>query len=121
MPDTTTQPAEAAAPEEQPVILTGRLVADPQLRHTATSGKPVTSMRIQVDRGGASSTHTVVVWGRQAEVVCQYLGTGRAVQVTGRLQERSFTAKDGSTRTATEVVARSVKFLPRETGEGEAA
>ena len=113
-----TAPAEATvekpateAPAPADIVLTGRLTADPQLRHTATSGKPVTSIRLAVNGNGEPTFHTVVVWGRQAEVVCQYLNKGRLVEVTGRSQVRTFEAGDGSERRVTEIVAYRVRFL----------
>jgi single-strand DNA-binding protein len=106
-----TPAAETPAPADTAVVLTGRLTADPQLRHTATSGKPVTSIRLAVNGGEKPTFHTVVVWGRQAEVVCQYLKKGRLVEVTGRSQERTFEGKDGEQRRTTEVVAYNVQFL----------
>ncbi len=102
---------ETPAPAESPTVLTGRLCADPQLRHTATSGKPVTSLRLAVNDGSEPTFHSVVVWGRQAEVVCQYLKKGRLVEVTGRSQERTFQAEDGSERRSVELVAYRVQFL----------
>ncbi len=102
---------ETPAPAESPTVLTGRLCADPQLRHTATSGKAVTSLRLAVNDGPEPTFHSVVVWGRQAEVVCQFLKKGRLVEVTGRSQERTFQAQDGSERRSVEVVAYRVQFL----------
>jgi single-strand DNA-binding protein len=106
-------PAETAAPEAkvEDTVLTGRLCADPQLRHTATSGKPVTTIRLAVNDGPEATFHSVVVWGRQAEVVCRYLKKGRLVEVTGRPQERTYQAEDGEHR-VTEIVAYQVQFLP---------
>jgi single-strand DNA-binding protein len=107
-------PAPAAgseAPAESPTVLRGRLCADPELRHTASSGKPVTSIRVAVNDGPEPTFHSVVVWGRQAEVVCEYLRKGRLIEVTGRSQERSWRAQDGSERRVAEVVAYRVQFL----------
>ena len=115
----TPTPAEAPAPEqaapaerEEPTVLTGRLCADPQLRHTHTSGKPVTSIRLAVPDGEETSFHTVVVWGRTAEVVCDYMRKGRLVECTGRWRERSYQAEDGP-RQVRELHAFSVQFLRR--------
>jgi single-stranded DNA-binding protein len=68
----------AEAPEESRITLLGRLCADPQLRHTKATGKPVTTIRVAVNHEDADATfHSVVVWGRTAEVVCRYLRKGR--------------------------------------------
>src|SRR5690554_2020228 len=66
---------------------------------------------------------SIVTWRKLAEVCAHNLGKGRLVAVEGRLQSRSFTARDGSTRWATEVVADSVRFLdwPKDGGQDEAA
>ncbi len=109
----TTAQAPAEAPREE-TTLTGRLTADPQLRHTST-GKPVTTIRIAVNNGNEATFHSVVVWRKSAEVVCQYLKKGRMVEVTGYPQQRSYTAADGSQRTVTEIVARRVQFVRRNT------
>jgi single-strand DNA-binding protein len=106
--------AEAAGKDQQDrVTLVGRLCADPALRHTK-SGKAVSTIRIAVNAPDAEPTfHSVVVWGRTAEVVCQFLKKGRPVEVAGRSQERSYEV-DGAQRTVTEVIAQNVKFLSRQ-------
>ena len=116
------QKASAPAPEvENTVVFTGRLVADPELRHTATSGKPVSTIRVAVNDGPKPTFHRVVVWGRTAEVVCQYLRKGRRVQVQGRSQERTWQDAEGAERRTTEVVAFRVQFLSsRESGQPQA-
>jgi single-strand DNA-binding protein len=107
---TTATPAPAAEPQQEQTTLVGRLTADPVLRHTK-SGKSVTTIRIAVNDGDEPSFHSVVVWNRTAEVVCQFLKKGRLVEVTGRQQERTYTAADGSERTVTEIVAWRVQFV----------
>ena len=53
----------------------------------------------------------IVVWGKQAENCANYLAKGRLAAVNGRLQSRSYDAKDGTKRYITEVVANNVQFL----------
>jgi single-strand DNA-binding protein len=111
---TTSKPAPEArttsTPDEQ-VTLVGRLCADPVLCHTK-SGKAVTTIRIAVNAPDSEPTfHSVVVWERTAEVVCEYLRKGRLVEAVGRTQERSYKAADGTEHNVTEVVARRVQFL----------
>ena len=53
----------------------------------------------------------IVAWGRQAEVICQYLGKGRQIALTGRLQSRSYEAQDGTKRYVTEVVMEEFDFI----------
>jgi single-strand DNA-binding protein len=105
------------APEDRPdpITLTGRLCADPVLRKT-TTGKSVTTIRLAVNVPGAEATfHSVVIWNRNAEVVCQYLKKGRLVEVKGHEQPRSYTAADGTKRQVTEVSAFRVEFVRRDT------
>lgn len=111
---TTKQTArEASEAEQKQITLVGRLCADPVLRHTK-SGRAVTTVRIAVNPPQAeASFHTVVAWNRTAEVLCEYLRKGRAVEVSGRERQRSYEAGDGSERTVTEVSAHRVRFLSR--------
>lgn len=101
------------------VVLIGRLTRDPELRHTL-SGRPVCNFTLAVDRAftnqqGERETDfiDIVVWGRQAETVAQYLGKGRLAAVKGRLQIRSYETADGQRRRVAEVVAEDVRFLDR--------
>ncbi len=89
-----------------------RLTSDPQLRHTK-SGRAVSTLRVAVNDGPEPAFHDVVVWGRTAEVVCQYMRKGRLIHVEGRIQPRSWTVKDGSERRTVEIVANRVQFLGR--------
>ena len=98
------------------VILVGRLTKDPELRTTG-NGKSVTSFSVAVDRQfkqegqPTADFFNVVAWGRQAEVINQYLRKGREIAVRGRLQTRNYTAQDGSKRYVTEVVLESFDFI----------
>lgn len=89
-----------------------RLTRDPELRHTK-SGRAVSTLRVAVNDGPEPAFHDVVVWGRTAEVVCQYMRKGRLIHVEGRIQPRNWTAKDGSERRTVEIVAYRVQFLGR--------
>ncbi len=98
------------------VILMGRLVSDPELK-TTTSGISVTSFRIAVDRSyvkaGAERQADfidIVAWRNTAEFVCRNFGKGSLIAVDGQLQSRQYQAKDGTNRTAIEVVADNVSF-----------
>ncbi len=68
-----------------------------------------------VNRFGGKQEETdfidIVVWNKQAENCAQYLSKGRLAAVDGRLQIRSYEAKDGTKRRVAEVVAFSVQFL----------
>lgn len=100
------------------ISLIGRLTADPELRYTP-SGKAVAGFSLAVDRRVASATGgkqtdfiQIVCWAKTAEVVTQYLTKGRLVAIEGRLQIRSYEAKDGQKRRVAEVIANGVTFLP---------
>lgn len=99
------------------IVLIGRLVRDPELRHTP-SGKAVTKVTLAVERDRPNAQGQreadfidMVAWDKQAENVVQYLGKGRLVAVDGRLQTRTYDAQDGTRRKAAEVMASSVQFL----------
>lgn len=105
------------------IILIGRLTRDPEMRYTP-SGKPVTSMALAVDRpytnqDGERQTDfiDIVVWGKMAETVANHLNKGRLVAVEGRLQIRTYEAKEGQKRKAAEVIAENVRFLDRKKAE----
>ena len=98
------------------IVLMGRLVKDPELRHTG-SGIAVASFRIAVDRdfksqNGEKETDfiDIVAWRNTAEFVSRYFAKGRQAVVSGRLQMRNWTDKDGNKRTSAEVVADNVYF-----------
>lgn len=101
------------------VVMSGRLVRDPELRHTP-SGVAVCNMRIAVDRAGQQDDDgqpgpgyfDVTAWNRQAENSAQYLTQGSRIGVTGELRFREWEPKDGgSKRNAVEISAFRVEFL----------
>tara|TARA_R110000764_G_scaffold238954_2_gene337068 strand:- start:8595 stop:8933 length:339 start_codon:yes stop_codon:yes gene_type:complete len=55
--------------------------------------------------------HTIVAWGKTAEIVEKYAGKGKEVGITGKLKSRTYTADDGNTRYVTEVVADEILLL----------
>lgn len=107
----------------------GNLTRDPELR-SLPSGKPVTSFsiatnRVWKDQSGnkqeSAEFHNVVVFGKQAETVAQYLKKGSSAFVEGRMQTRSWDGQDGQKKYRTEIVADRVQFGPRSTGGGAQA
>ena len=97
-------------------ILMGRLVADPELRHTSNDIS-VTSFTVAVDRSYVKSGTDrqadfidVVAWRQTDEFVCQYFTKGRMAVVEGRLQIRDWKDKDGNNRRSAEVVADNIYF-----------
>jgi len=113
------------------VFLMGNLTRDPELRYTpngqAVANFAVATNRVWKDGEGETKDSVefteVVVWGKTAENVANYLKKGRKVHLIGRLQTRSWEAQDGSKRQKTEVVANNVTFLGSrdETGKDEMA
>lgn len=98
------------------IVLMGRLTRDPELRRTG-SGIAVASFTLAVDRdfaaqGAEKETDFVdiVAWRNTAEFVSRYFTKGRMAVVTGRLQIRNWTDKDGNKRRSAEVVADNVYF-----------
>ena len=96
------------------IILIGRLTKAPELRHTK-SEKAVCTFTLAVDSGFGDNKRTdfidIVVWGKQGENCSKFLDKGKLAAVEGRLQIRSYEAKDGGKRYTTEIVADSVTFL----------
>jgi single-strand binding protein len=99
------------------VNLVGRLTRDPEVKNT-TTGKAVATFTLAVDRrfknkDGQKEADFIplVVWGKQAEYVGQYLSKGSQIGVSGRLQVRSYDGQDGQRRYVTEVVADEVYFI----------
>lgn len=102
------------------VILMGRLTRDPEVRYTQT-GKVVCQFTLAVDRFTTNAEGQreadfvpVVVWGKVGELCGNSLAKGHRALVDGRLQIRSYEAKDGSgKRWVTEVIASTVQFIER--------
>ena len=99
------------------IVIMGRLARDPELRRTG-SGIAVTSFTLAVDRdfapkdGGERETDWIdcVAWRQTGEFVSKYFTKGRMAVVSGRLQIRNWTDKDGNKRSSAEVVADNVYF-----------
>ena len=99
------------------IIIMGRLTRDPELRRTG-SGIAVASFTVAVDRdfgnreSGERETDFIdcVAWRQTGEFVSKYFAKGRMAVVSGRLQIRNWTDKDGNKRRSAEVVADNVYF-----------
>ena len=99
------------------ITIMGRLTRDPELRRTG-SGIAVASFTVAVDRdfggrdGGERETDLIdcVAWRNTGEFVSKYFTKGSMAVVSGRLQIRSWTDKDGNKRRTAEVVADNVYF-----------
>lgn len=112
------------------VMLIGNLTRDPELRHTP-SGKTVSEIGLAInrtwtnDQGQKQEDTTfvdVTLWGRQAEVVQQYVTKGSPIYIEGRLQLDSWDDKEtGKKRSKLRVIAENFQFLsgkPGTTGGG---
>ena len=97
------------------IVIMGRLTRDPELRYTQ-SQIPVASFRVAVDRdfgrGEERQTDFIdcVAWRSTGEFVSKYFQKGSMAVVSGRLQMRDWTDKDGGKRRSAEVVAENVYF-----------
>ena len=99
------------------IVIMGRLTRDPELRRTG-SGVAVASFTVAVDRdfGGRDSGERetdfidCVAWRQTGEFVSKYFTKGSMIVVSGRLQIRNWTDKEGGKRRSAEVVADNVYF-----------
>lgn len=94
----------------------GRLGKDPELR-TTQSGKSVTSFSLAVQRPRKNQNGEyesdwldVQAWGTTAEFICKYFQQGQLMAVSGRIQTRVYTDRDGKARKGVEIVAQDVSF-----------
>lgn len=99
------------------VVLVGRLTRDPELRKTV-NGASVATFTIAIDNrtkgpNGEKTTSFIpcTAWNQQAENACKYTHKGSLVGVEGRLNQRSYDAKDGRKVSVVEVICDSVQFL----------
>ena len=99
------------------IVIMGRLTRDPELRYTQ-SQTPVASFSLAVDRdfggrdGGEKQTDFIdcVAWRQTAEFVSKYFTKGSMAVVSGRLQIRDWTDRDGGKRRSAEVVVDNMYF-----------
>ena len=99
------------------ITIMGRLTRDPELRRTG-SGIAVASFTVAVDRdfgnrdGGERETDFIdcVAWRQTGEFVSKYFTKGSMIVVSGRLQIRNWTDKEGNKRRSAEVVADNCYF-----------
>lgn len=111
------------------VFLLGNVGQDPEVR-TTQSGQSVATIRFATsekvkDKEGNWSErtewHTVVAWGKLAEIVQKYAPKGKQLYIEGRLQTRKWQDKTGADRYSTEVVAETIKLLGGNGGGGNTA
>ena len=98
------------------IVIMGRLTRDPELRRTGT-GTAVTNFSVAVERDfaagdGEKKTDFIncVAWRQTADFVKQWFTKGKRILLVGPLQNREYTAQDGTKRRVTEIVADEVEF-----------
>ena len=108
------------------VILVGNLGRDPEIRYLP-SGDAVANIAIATsskykNKAGemveVTEWHRVSFFGRQAEIVGEYLKKGRSVYIEGRLKTRKYTDKDGVEKYATDIIANEMQMLGSREGMG---
>jgi single-strand DNA-binding protein len=101
------------------VILVGNLGRDAELRYTP-GGSAVATLNLATtevwnDKGGQrqekTEWHRIVLWGKQAESLQEYLTKGKQIYVEGRLQTRQWDDKDGNKKYTTEIKADRITLL----------
>jgi single-strand DNA-binding protein len=105
-------------------IIYGNLTRDPELKSLPSGSEVcefgVATNRVWKDKNGAKQEsvdyHNVVVFGRQAGIVKQYLHKGSAIFLEGRIQNRSWDAPDGTKRYKSEIVVDKFQFGPKSGG-----
>jgi len=112
------------------VILMGNLTRDPETR-TTTGGQSVTNFSLAVNRTWKNQSGETqedvsyidcVAWGKPGEIIAQYLGKGRAVLVSGRLDQRSWDDKEsGQKRSKVEVIVEDFNFVGDGQGGGNSS
>lgn len=100
------------------IILVGRLVKDPELRHTENGDKVYTKFTIAVQRNfklpdgmREADFIPIRVWGKKAEVIVKYMKKGSLITLSGRLKTGSYEDKEGNRKYVVEVIAEDFKFL----------
>jgi single-strand DNA-binding protein len=111
------------------VILVGNLGRDAELRYTP-GGAAVATLNLATtevwnDKGGQrqekTEWHRIVLWGKQAESLQEYLTKGKQIYVEGRLQTRQWDDKEGNKRYTTEIKADRITLLGSCGGGGRGA
>lgn len=101
------------------VFVMGNLTRDPELRYTP-NGQGVANFGVATNRRWTTPEgekrdevefHNIVVWGRQAEVINQYLKKGNPIFIEGRLKTQNWEGQDGVRRNRTEIVVESFQFI----------
>ena len=101
------------------VALTGRLTADPELKHTS-NGIAVVSFCVAVNRrfkDQQADFINCVAWRQTAEFICKYFVKGQMIGLEGSIQTRNYTDQDVNKRNATEVLVENASFCESKKSE----
>jgi single-strand DNA-binding protein len=106
-------------PNLNKVLLIGHLGRDAEMKYT-TGGAAVATLNLATtekwksrdgEKQEKTEWHRVILWGKQAESLSQYLTKGKAIYVEGRIEYRTWDDKDGQKRYTTEIKADRVQFM----------
>lgn len=100
------------------IVLVGRLTKNPDTKVIEENGKVYTRFILAVDRTYKNADGErdadfipVVLWGKRAEIISEYMSKGRMISISGRLQTRSYEDKDGTRKYIAEVLADEFQFI----------
>ena len=102
-------------------MIIGNLTRDPEVR-TTPNGQSVCTLGLATNRSWKDASgnkqeevefHSVVAWGKLAEICGQYLGKGRKIFIEGRLKTREWQGQDGAKKQRTEIIAENMIMLDR--------
>lgn len=105
-------------------VIMGRLVANPELRATKSSGVSITSITVAVERNFSGEDKQtdfidVIAWRGTAEFICKYFSKGSMIAIQGKIQTRTYEDKNGNKRKAVEIVADNVSFCGGKNSESD--
>lgn len=110
-------------------IIIGRVTKDPEIR-TTSSGQSVASIGVASNRTWSNNSgekqekveyHSIVAWGKLAEICGQYLAKGQLVLFEGRLETRTWEGQDGIKRSKTEIIAENMQMGPKKSQGGDSS
>ncbi len=108
------------------VYIIGNLTQDPELK-SLPSGSSVANFGLATNRSYSDKSgnrqeqteyHNIVAYGKQAEIISQYLRKGSMMMVEGRLQTRSWEAQDGQKKYKTEIIIENFQMGPKGANSG---
>ena len=108
-------------------IIVGHLGQDPEVRYTS-NGDAAANISVATseqwkdkatgEQKEQTEWHRVSFFGKQAEIVCQYLKKGSQIYVEGKIRSKKYTDKSGNERTAFEIISESFKMLGSKSDSG---